>query len=331
VSHIDFTPQPLQQRGSLQQPGNPPLAGFAPPPPRGGRGGGGGGRRGTLLGLGALAVVGVTAGALLTGAVDVPWNGEAGRQASYLVTPTGQVAKTACVDSSASVDKEGRLASMASTAIIAAVDGLPAWPETPHTWEPTPATPATTLSARVVRRNSYSTRDGGRYVATAEVGAVHGLSESKPGADTPDASAGWADDAVTVGKEATAANTAMKRARSELEKVLSRHSNGSDVIGCVGAALEATRPGTTVDLLVVSDLQDRTLKNPDGSTRAFRGDFSGARVLVVQACPSGDQARCLKTGRAFTQRLAELGVTDVQTFRPEELDSGVDAWLAPRP
>jgi hypothetical protein len=279
---------------------------------------------------GGAVVSGVVVAALaVVGGAYLHFAGAEVEAPEFLAAPPASIElRQSCLDSSRSVDADGMLATQAADELVRQIEARGEATASPVGTEAIDALPALRLTTRVVRSDSYETDGQAGYVERIDVPATSGLSEDRPAVGaTVESRAAWADAKAQVESERAVAADAYAGAIVTFKGLLEKRSDGSDVIGCVAAALSAGDDGTSPSILVVSDLKDRALANVDGSDRTFAGDWSGAVVHIVLACPDGRQRVCNRTDQQFTDRLAKLGVTDVTTYRPERLDEAVSAWL----
>lgn len=293
-----------------------------PPPPRRSR-------RVARAVLAACLVCGLVAGAVIfVGRRD---NEPRGGSTPSVVATTqpAPVLVRLCNDASGSVVKVDDLPKRTAAAMAA---GLASWPATTSV-KSTVARPAQApldLTMRVVQDNSFVSQVGPDLV-TVRVPGFPGLSGEEPRTDDPEFSAKEERYVreVTAARNAVAAQAAeVTRGAAAVKALGLQSSTGSDVLGCVAAVTEGG--GAVVqDILVASDFADTRLLEPNGSPRVFPGkNLSKARILLIQACPSGSPAECGALLSQFKQGLSLMGASpdSITVVRSEAAASAVATW-----
>lgn len=291
------------------------MFGYQPPTPKRSWG------KGIALVLAAVAVIGAVGG--------YQWYTTHRPEAIVLVAAPAPQEKAFCLDASGSVDADGHLSKVAAKAFTSSIGQLNGWQNVVPTDKPVEAIPQLNLQVRVIRADSYSTRTAAAYAEQYSIPASGGISIAKP-LSTDGTYKSWqaAYDQVTLDQQA--ARQAQEDATASIKQLLKARSDGSDITGCVAASLDAAPVGATTNILIVSDLQDNALTTSSGGPREFTGDYSTARLSIVQACPSGVAATCEKDATNFVARMANLGVPEssITIVRPEQLNRAIDTWLA---
>lgn len=307
-------PEQFSHQFTFQPSGGPPL-GFQPPTPKR--------RWGKPVALVVATIVGLGV------AGGYQWYSNQRSDEKILVAAPSARENAFCLDASGSVDADGRLSQVAASAFASRVERMNAWQQVVPTDKPVPATAQLNLQVRVVRADSYSTRTASAYAEQYTIPATGGLATAKPlGTDASYKPWQAAYDQVTLDQQA--ARQAQSDATTSMKRLLRGRSDGSDITGCVAASLDASPAGATTNILIVSDLQDNALTTATGGPREFTGDYSTARLSIVQACPSGVAATCDKDAADFVSRMGNLGVPEssITIVRPEQLNRTIDAWLA---
>ena len=236
-----------------------------------------------------------------------------------------------CVDSSGSVVQVDDLPARAVESLAAALTVWPAVPAVKNTVA-APVQAPLSLTVRLVQDNSYTTGEGPGLVR-GQVPGFPGLSGKPPRSDDADyatKSAAYLTRVEAARSALTAQGAEVDRVRDGLQVLGKQRSHGSDVLGCVAALAESS--GTVdQDILVVSDLADTRLTEPNGATRRFPGKYlRSTRVTIIQACPSGSPQKCSTLLAQFRQGLQRMGLpaSAVTVSRSETAADTVDGWLS---
>ena len=282
--------------------------------------------RGWVVVLLVTALIVLGAGGLAVWRVATASSAPTLTAAATLALPAA-VRAGACIDSSGSVidtDDAPR------RALAAVSRELQAWPSLNGPVKRTVfSAPQAELGLviQVVQDNSYAT---GADTSRVEVriSAYPGLSGEPPATNDPHYAVNAAAyDRLVKGARAAHDEQVMQadRAAAALGALESRRSKGSDILGCVAALGESASPQ---EILVVSDLADTRLTEPDGSDRTFEASLAHTNLTIVQSCPSGSPKRCTEALRAFESGLQRMGLTQPITLaRSEETSDQVSTWI----
>lgn len=241
------------------------------------------------------------------------------------------VVGNACVDFSGSVVQVDDLPSRAVESLATALSVWSAVPAVKTTVAAPIQTPLS-LTVRLVQDNSYTTGEGPGLVR-GQVPAFPGLSGKPPRSDDADyatKSAAYLTRVEAARSALTAQGAELDRVRDGLQVLGKQRSHGSDVLGCVAAVAESSG-AVDQDILVVSDLADTRLTEPNGAARRFPGKYlRSARVTIIQACPSGSPQKCSTLLAQFRQGLQRMGLpaSAVTVSRSETAADTVDGWLS---
>lgn len=317
--------------GSAGAPPRAPRPGPRQRGPRGGRGRGPGIGRGLVILLVAALVLGLagTAAYVATRPAETPT--VAAASAGPLVQAPVAPQRAACLDRSGSVDNNGRIGTRTARVLQQAVERRDLGADPVPRTSAVPPVAEQRLVVRVVRANSFTTDDGDLYSVDTTIPGVPGLAAGQPYDDGSEGFVtkldAWDTAYADVTKARTAAGKKQEQAAEDLTALGRRHSNGSDVYGCLAAVLSLLDDDQPREVLLVSDLADR---GPGVATipGSMKNSFQGAHLTVVLACPQGLATTCEQRLSDFTTAVVDLGMDpDVNVLRAETVDTAVRDWL----
>lgn len=187
--------------------------------------------------------------------------------------------------------------------------------------EGTPPQPGLDLEIRQVGTDSYATTNPYLIVRIA---AAPGL-KPRP---APTSNAFLADDPIwehaasTVTALGRAARRQARAGAAQIGAITLDDKPGvySEITGCVTALGQTLRGGPGRAIVLFSDLE----QNEPPQTGHYLAE---TRVLVVQACDSGNVAVCQQLRTKWQRWLRDEGATSVQFIRPEQAASAVPAFV----
>lgn len=184
-----------------------------------------------------------------------------------------------------------------------------------------PFQPGLNLEIRQVATNSYATTNP--YTMVQIVG-VPGL-KPRPGptsdgflADDP----AWQHAAARVTAKAVAARRQARAGATQVGAIPLNDKPGvySEIAGCVTALGQTLPTGSSRRIVLFSDLEQN--EPPEAGHYLAR-----TRLLIVQACDSGNAAGCAALQQKWRRWLGAEGATSVQFVRPEQAQSAVPAFV----